>query len=62
MPKDRKGRMVLDSKVNHAGRGRLLAVGKLLPDDFDWVRVTVTRTRQGEVWLHIKQLVLSEAA
>lgn len=59
--KDKRGRVVVDQKVNHSGRGRLLAMGKLLPPDFDYVRVTITRTRENDVWLHIRKLELAEA-
>lgn len=59
--KDRKGREVNDQRVNHSGRGRLLAIGKFLPEGFDWVRVTRTRSNENEVWLHIRKLVISEA-
>lgn len=61
MNKDKRGRPVVDSRVNKSGRGRLLAMGKLLPADFDYVRVTVTRTRENSVWLHIRKLDLAEA-
>lgn len=61
MTKDSRGRLVVDSRVNKSGRGRLLAMGKLLPGDFDYVRVTVTRTRDNSVWLHIRKLELAEA-
>ncbi len=61
MNRDKKGRVVVDGRVNKSGRGRLLAVGKLLPADFDYVRVTQTRTRENEIWLHIRKLTLSEA-
>ena len=61
MNRDKKGRVVVDGRVNKSGRGRLLAVGKLLPADFDYVRVTQTRTRENEIWLHVRKLTLSEA-
>lgn len=61
MQKDKRGRVVVDSKVNHSGRGRLLAMGKLLPDDFDYVRITITRTSENTVWLSIRKLELAEA-
>ena len=61
MAKNEKNQETNDQRVHHSGRGRLLAVGKLLPADFDWVRVTRTRTSGNEVWLHIRKLELSEA-
>lgn len=61
MQKDNRGRTVVDARVNKSGRGRLLAMGKLLPEDFDYVRVTITRHSGTSVWLHIRKLELAEA-
>lgn len=61
MQKDKRGRTVVDQKINHSGRGRLMAMGKLLPEDFNYVRVTITRTGENNVWLNIRKLELAEA-
>ncbi|MCH8311017.1 MAG: hypothetical protein IIB17_11070 [Chloroflexi bacterium] len=50
-----------DQRINVSGRGRTLAVGKTLPTDWEWVRVTVLESKDNEVTLHIRRLVLNEA-
>lgn len=50
-----------DQRVNTSGRGRSLAVGKVLPKDWDWVRVTVVETTKTEITVKIRKLVIKEA-
>lgn len=50
-----------DQKINTSGRGRSLAVGKILPHDWSWVRVTVTEETKTEVTITIRKLVIREA-
>ncbi len=60
MPKNEKGREVVDLHINTNARRRQLSVGKLLPSEWGWVRVTRTRSDDGNVWLHIRKLELRE--
>lgn len=50
-----------DQKVNTSGRGRSLAVGKILPRDWSWVRLTVIEESKTEVIVKIRKLVIREA-
>lgn len=50
-----------DQKINTSGRGRSLAVGKILPHDWTWVRVTVIEESKTEVTVKIRKLVIREA-
>jgi len=61
MAKNQKGQETVDQRVNRSGRGRLISVGRLLPADFDMVRITRTKTATNEVWLHVRKLVIKEA-
>ena len=61
MERNNKGQVLQDQKVNKIGRGRVIAVTKFVPDDFEWVRVTRTRFDDHNVWLHIRKLDLKEA-
>lgn len=61
MAKNNKGQEVNDQRVNHSGRGRNLSMGRLLPPDWEWVRVTRTRYDDNNVWLHIRRLEIREA-
>ena len=60
MAKNDKGQLTFDQHVNSNGRARMLAVGKILPSDFGWVRVTRTRHDEDTVWIQIKRLSLVE--
>ncbi len=50
-----------DQKINTSGRGRSLAVGKVLPHSWSWVRVTVIEESTTEVTVKIRKLVIREA-
>ena len=50
-----------DQKINTSGRGRSLAVGKVIPKNWTWVRVTVTEETKTTVTLTIKKLEIREA-
>lgn len=50
-----------DQKINTSGRGRSLSVGKVLPHDWSWVRVTVIEETKTEITLTIRKLVIREA-
>ena len=64
MPKNKakKGNPVrgpYDLKVQVGGNTHLLSVGKLLPHDWNFTRVTVTSESEGEIWLKLERLSLS---
>lgn len=59
--KDSTGREVQDQKIQAQGRGRLLAVGRVIPPDWDYVRVTKTKADDNTVWLRIRHLEVAEA-
>ena len=61
MAKNSKGQETNDQRINKSGRGKSLSVGKLLPANWDMVRVTRTKQADHEVWLHIRQLEVIEA-
>lgn len=50
-----------DQKINTSGRGRSLSVGKVLPHDWSWVRVTVIEESKTEITIKIRKLVIREA-
>lgn len=50
-----------DQRVSTSGRGRSIAVGKILPKDWSWVRVTVVEETKTEVTVKIRKLVIREA-
>lgn len=50
-----------DQKINTSGRGYSLAVGKILPHDWSWVRVTVIEETKTEITIKIRKLVIREA-
>lgn len=56
MPKNERGEEVNDQKVNTNGRSRLLSVGKFVPREWEWVRVTRTRRTPGAIWLRVERL------
>jgi len=62
MPKNKEGLEVNDQHINQNGRARLLSVGKVIPVDWGWVRVTRTRFDDRTVWLRVEKLELREAA
>jgi len=57
--KDQRGRFVQDQKVLVTARGRLLFVGRLLPDDWQDVRVTKTKQTDGTIWVRLGKLEIS---
>lgn len=65
MPNPKKGKVTEpthhDQKINTSGRGRSLAVGKVLPKDWDWVRVTATEGTDKVVTFTVRKLELREA-
>ncbi len=50
-----------DQRILTSGRGRALSVGKILPKDWDWVRVTVTEETKNTRTLVIRKLEIREA-
>lgn len=50
-----------DQKINTSGRGRSLSVGKVLPKNWSWVRVTVIEESKTHVTITIKKLEMREA-
>lgn len=60
MAKNDKHQETVDLRINTNGRRRQLSVGKILPEDYDWVRVTRTRSTEDTVWLKIRRLKLIE--
>ena len=50
-----------DQKVNTSGRGRSLSVGKVIPKNWVWVRVTVIEESKTEVTVKIRKLEIREA-
>lgn len=50
-----------DQRINTSGRGRSIAVGKMLPKTWDWIRVTVVEESTTEVTVKIRKLVIREA-
>ena len=58
--KNKKGQIVLDQTVNRSGRSRQISVGKLLPADWEWVRVVRTRFNDKTVWLRIELSAIAE--
>ncbi len=60
--KDSTGHEVQDQKIQKAGRASLLAVGRVIPADWEYVRVTKTKHDDNTVWLRIKHLEVSEAS
>jgi len=61
MAKNDKGQEANDQKINSNARRRMLSVGKVIPNDWGWVRVTRTRSDENTVWLQIKRLRIAEA-
>ena len=59
--KDSRGRFVQDQKVLVTARGRHLSVGRLLPDDWQYVRVTKTRQDDTTIWVRLVKLDVTEA-
>lgn len=59
--KNNKGQEVNDQHINVSGRSRQLSVGKFLPRDWGWVRVTRTRSDDNNVWIHVERLVMIES-
>lgn len=57
--KNEKNQEVNDQRVNQNGRARLLSVGKFLPKDWGWVRVTRTRAEGETVWLKVERIKIS---
>lgn len=55
------GQKPQDQKINTSGRSRTLSVGKALPHDWSWVRVTVIQESKTEITLKIRKLVIREA-
>lgn len=58
--KNDKGQEVNDQHINVSGRSRQLSVGKFIPKDWGWVRVTRTRSDDNNVWIHVRRLVMVE--
>lgn len=54
--KNDAGQETNDLRINSNGRARLLSVGKFLPKDWQWVRVTRTRSGDGTVWLRVDKI------
>lgn len=61
MAKNSKGQETNDQHINVHGRSRQLTVGKFIPEDWGWVRVTRTQSKVGEVTLHIRRLEMVES-
>ena len=61
MAKNSKGQETVDLRINTNARRRQLSVGKVIPSDWDWVRVTRTRSEDGTVWLRVSRLTVVEA-
>jgi len=60
--KDARGRFVQDQRIMKvAARGRHLSVGRLIPEDWQHVRVTKTREDESTVWIRIRKLEITEA-
>ena len=59
--KNSLGQEVQDQKVQKAGRAMLLAVGRVIPADWDYVRGTKTKHDDNTVWLRIRHLEVSES-
>lgn len=62
MAKNDKGQESNHQRINSNAGRRLLSVGKFIPKDFDWVRVTRTRFDDDTVWLQIKRVRLVEGS
>lgn len=60
MGKNNKGQQVKDLRINTNNRRRQLSVGALIPSEWDWVRVTRTRSDLDTVWLQVKRLTMVE--
>ena len=60
MAKNNKGQEVVDLRINTNARRRQLSVGKVLPKDWDWVRITRTRSEEGTIWLRVTKLTIVE--
>jgi len=59
--RDSRGRFVQDQKVLVTARGRHLSVGRLLPDDWQHVRVTKTKQDENTIWVRLAKLEVTEA-
>jgi len=60
MPKNSKGQEVNDQHIIRNGRRTMLSVGKYLPTDWGWVRVTKTHKEGNKIWLTVEALELVE--
>lgn len=56
--KNDKNQETNDQHINTNGRSRLMSIGKVLPKDWSWVRVTRTRSDDNTVWLKIERMEL----
>ena len=60
MGRNSKGQETNDLHIHGSGRSRLLSVGKYVPSERGWVRVTKTHKEGNKIWLTIEALELVE--
>jgi hypothetical protein len=46
-----------DRKVVKMGNTRVLCVGRIIPDDWQYVRITVKKAKNGERYIEIRKLL-----
>jgi len=60
MGKNSKGQETNDQHIHGSGRSRLLSIGKYVPSEWGWVRVTQTHKEGNKIWVSIEALELVE--
>ena len=60
MPRNNKGQETNDLHIHGSGRSRLLSIGKYVPSEWGWVRVTKTKVEGNKIWLTVEALELVE--